>query len=136
MRPETVSFFSFPDLESHCRDSLHFKFESAIFGDVIDPSQAVKVNHSLIEMITITMCASIRGVNDWQNMERLARMKEDWFWMTAHLHSLVGCPHHSLHLCGLAAYDLVEHDRHLHDQIRLDPYRFRLSQYTSTLHTF
>jgi len=49
------------------------------FADVSDPRQQVKVNHSLIEMITIALCASICGVNDWQNVERFAHMKEDWF---------------------------------------------------------
>jgi predicted transposase YbfD/YdcC len=49
------------------------------FENVTDPRQTAKVDHLLIEMITIAMCASICGVNDWQNVERFARMKENWF---------------------------------------------------------
>ena len=49
------------------------------FENITDPRQQTKVNHMLIEMITIAMCASICGVNDWQNVERFARTKEDWF---------------------------------------------------------
>ena len=49
------------------------------FEEVTDPRQTAKVEHSLIEMITIAMCASICGVNDWQNVERFACMKQDWF---------------------------------------------------------
>lgn len=49
------------------------------FEEVTDPRQAAKVEYPLIEMITIAMCASICGVNDWQNVERFAKMKEDWF---------------------------------------------------------
>jgi len=50
-----------------------------IFSALSDPRQNHKVAHRLSDMIAIALCASICGVDTWADVERFARMKEDWF---------------------------------------------------------
>ena len=48
------------------------------FQNLTDPRQEAKVIHSLTEMITIAMCASICGANSWSDVETFAIAKYDW----------------------------------------------------------
>ena len=50
-----------------------------IFRALSDPRQQYKVEHQLGDMIAIALCAVICGVDSWADVERFARMKEDWF---------------------------------------------------------
>ena len=76
------------------------------FENVTEPRQTAKVNHLLIEMITIAMCASICGVNDWQNVERFAHMKEKWFRTFLKLEN--GIPSHDTFTRVFARLDTEE----------------------------
>jgi predicted transposase YbfD/YdcC len=48
------------------------------FGSLKDPRTGRMVNHYLIEIITITICAVICGADDWVAVEEFGRAKEDW----------------------------------------------------------
>lgn len=50
-----------------------------IFSALSDPRQQHKVDHKLSDMIAIALCATICGVDTWADVERFARMKENWF---------------------------------------------------------
>lgn len=49
------------------------------FVDVTDPRVDRGHNHDLLEMIFITLTASICGANGWADVERFAKAKRDWF---------------------------------------------------------
>ena len=50
-----------------------------IFRALSDPRQQAKVDHRLTDMIVIALCAAICGSDSWADVERFARMKENWF---------------------------------------------------------
>jgi len=50
-----------------------------IFRALTDPRQVKKVDHPLTEMMVIALCGAICGVDYWTDLERFARLKEDWF---------------------------------------------------------
>lgn len=50
-----------------------------IFQSLTDPRQKVKVEHGLSDMVAIALCAAICGVDSWADVQRFAKMKEDWF---------------------------------------------------------
>jgi len=50
-----------------------------IFRALTDPRQDKKVEHSLTEMMVIALCGAICGVDYWTDLERFAKLKEDWF---------------------------------------------------------
>lgn len=49
------------------------------FVEVTDPRVDRGRNHNLLEMIFITLTASICGANGWADVERFAKAKRDWF---------------------------------------------------------
>lgn len=49
------------------------------FVDVTDPRTNRGHNHDLLEMIFITLTATICGANSWADVERFARAKRRWF---------------------------------------------------------
>jgi predicted transposase YbfD/YdcC len=52
---------------------------SKTFVNVTDPRVDRGHNHDLLEMIFITLTASICGANGWADVERFAKAKRDWF---------------------------------------------------------
>jgi predicted transposase YbfD/YdcC len=49
------------------------------FRDVKDPRTRRRVEHLLIEIITIAICAVICGADSWVEIEEFGRAKEAWF---------------------------------------------------------
>ncbi len=49
------------------------------FSSVTDPRIQKKIKHKLIDIITITICASICGANDWVSVAHYGQSKMDWF---------------------------------------------------------
>jgi len=49
------------------------------FTAVTDPRIQKKIKHKLIDIITISICASICGANDWVSVEQYGKAKLDWF---------------------------------------------------------
>ena len=49
------------------------------FRDVKDPRTGRRVEHLLIEIITIAICAVICGADSWVEIEEFGRAKEAWF---------------------------------------------------------
>lgn len=49
------------------------------FGEVSDPRRAQGTRHKLLNIITIAICAVICGADNWVEVERYGRAKEDWF---------------------------------------------------------
>jgi predicted transposase YbfD/YdcC len=48
------------------------------FGEVTDPRMKGKIDHILIEIITIAMCAVICGAEGWTDIENFGKRKIDW----------------------------------------------------------
>lgn len=48
------------------------------FAQIEDPRQAHKTAHSLLEIITLTICAVICGANTWVEVETYGRANENW----------------------------------------------------------
>jgi len=49
------------------------------FSKVDDPRVAYLVEHKLIDIITIAVCAVIGGADNWVEVEQFGQEKEDWF---------------------------------------------------------
>lgn len=49
------------------------------FGDVEDPRVEYLVEHKLIDIITIALCAVIAGADNWTEVEQYGHEKQDWF---------------------------------------------------------
>lgn len=49
------------------------------FEGIKDPRQAWKVNHSLLEIIVMTVCAVISGCEHWEDIVDFCRVKASWF---------------------------------------------------------
>lgn len=52
---------------------------TAHFGRVKDPRTGRRVDHFLIEIITIAICAVICGADSWVEIEQFGKAKEKWF---------------------------------------------------------
>ncbi len=62
------------------------------FSDLVDPRMEKKTDHKLIDIIGITICATICGANTWQSVETYGKSKEDWLKKFFELHN--GIPSH------------------------------------------
>lgn len=49
------------------------------FGSLKDPRQIGMIDHKLIDIITLTVCAVICGADDWVGIALFAEAKKDWF---------------------------------------------------------
>jgi DDE_Tnp_1-associated len=48
------------------------------FGALKDPSSQSRIEHKLIDIVMITICATICGVNYWEAIAESGRTKQDW----------------------------------------------------------
>jgi predicted transposase YbfD/YdcC len=48
------------------------------FGELKDPRAAHSIEHQLIDILIITICATICGANDWEAIAQYARTKQEW----------------------------------------------------------
>jgi predicted transposase YbfD/YdcC len=48
------------------------------FGTLKDPRAAHSIEHKLIDILIITICATICGANDWEAIAQYGRTKQDW----------------------------------------------------------
>lgn len=51
---------------------------STYFGNMDDPREQGKVQHKLIDIITIAVCAILCGANNWTGVETYGKEKEEW----------------------------------------------------------
>ena len=49
------------------------------FKELTDPRQAGKIKHNLLEIIVMTICATIAGCDVWEDIVDYCRVKEEWF---------------------------------------------------------
>lgn len=64
------------------------------FAEVKDPRTRRRVEHYLIEIIIITICAVISGADDWVGVEEFGRAKEKWLREKLKLKLPHGIPSH------------------------------------------
>ena len=62
------------------------------FGDIEDPRVEYLVEHKLIDIITIALCAVIAGADNWTEVEQYGHEKQDWFEQSLEL--AAGIPSH------------------------------------------
>jgi predicted transposase YbfD/YdcC len=48
------------------------------FGELKDPRAAHSIEHKLIDILIITICATICGANDWEAIAEYGQTKQDW----------------------------------------------------------
>ena len=48
------------------------------FGELKDPRAAHSIEHKLIDILIITICATICGANDWEAIAQYGRTKQEW----------------------------------------------------------
>ena len=48
------------------------------FGKLKDPRALHSIEHKLIDILIITICATICGANDWEAIAQYGRTKQDW----------------------------------------------------------
>jgi predicted transposase YbfD/YdcC len=48
------------------------------FGELKDPRALHSIEHQLIDILIITICATICGANDWEAIAQYGRTKQDW----------------------------------------------------------
>jgi predicted transposase YbfD/YdcC len=48
------------------------------FGGLKDPRSSSRIEHKLIDILIITICATICGANDWEAIAEYGRTKQDW----------------------------------------------------------
>jgi hypothetical protein len=48
------------------------------FGKLKDPRAVYRIEHKLIDILIITICATICGANDWEAIAEYGRTKQDW----------------------------------------------------------
>jgi predicted transposase YbfD/YdcC len=65
---------------------------SRCFVNISDPREEVKTQHSLLDILTIVLCAVIGGAEDFYDIEEFAKCKEVFFRTFLDLHS--GIPSH------------------------------------------
>jgi predicted transposase YbfD/YdcC len=70
------------DLQAHAQKALEsVEVKTSIsehFGALSDPRKGGMVEHRLIDIITITVCAVIGGANNWVEVELFGRRRQDW----------------------------------------------------------
>lgn len=49
------------------------------FGDIDDPRAEERVDHKLIDILVITICAVVGGANDWDEVVIFGEAKAEWF---------------------------------------------------------
>ena len=49
------------------------------FETIEDPRQQWKIEHDLLEIIVMTICAVISGCEYWEEIADFCRVKEQWF---------------------------------------------------------
>ena len=64
------------------------------FKELTDPRQAGKIKHNLLEIIVMTICATIAGCDVWEDIADYCRVKEAWFRDALHMHLENGVPSH------------------------------------------
>ena len=52
------------------------------FSTLSDPRIQPKTYHKLIDIIVITLCAVISGADNWVEIVRFGRAKEEWFGLS------------------------------------------------------
>ena len=50
----------------------------AHFGELKDPRATYRIEHKLIDIVIITICATICGANDWEAIAQYGQTKQDW----------------------------------------------------------
>lgn len=50
-----------------------------VFVGIVDPRQAKKVEHDLVELLVIAVCGVLAGADDFVEIEEWAKEKHDWF---------------------------------------------------------
>jgi hypothetical protein len=48
------------------------------FGVLSDPRAAHRIEHQLMDILIITICATICGANDWEAIAEYGRTKQEW----------------------------------------------------------
>jgi predicted transposase YbfD/YdcC len=48
------------------------------FGALKDPRSPSRIEHKLIDILIMTICATICGANDWEAIAEYGRTKQDW----------------------------------------------------------
>jgi predicted transposase YbfD/YdcC len=48
------------------------------FGELKDPRSSYRIEHKLIDILIITICATICGANDWEAIAEYGRTKQEW----------------------------------------------------------
>ena len=48
------------------------------FSSLTDPRIRLKTKHKLIDIIIITVCATICGADDWTEIEAYGKHKQEW----------------------------------------------------------
>lgn len=48
------------------------------FGSLKDPRSPYRIEHKLIDILIITICATICGANDWEAVAEYGRTKQEW----------------------------------------------------------
>ena len=48
------------------------------FGALKDPRSSYRIEHKLIDILIITICATICGANNWEAIAEYGRTKQDW----------------------------------------------------------
>jgi len=51
----------------------------SFFEDLPDPRVIGRCDHKLLDIVAITICAVISGLDEWEDIVDYAKMKEDWF---------------------------------------------------------
>ena len=66
------------------------------FKTLPDPRMEAKCDHLLIDIISLSICATIAGANDWEAIETFGKSKEMW------LRQWLELP------CGIPSHDTIE----------------------------
>ena len=77
-----------------------------VFVCLHDPRQAKKVDHDLVEMLVVAICAVLAGADDFVEIEEWAKEKLDWFRQYLRLEN--GIPSHDTFGRVFAAIDAEE----------------------------
>lgn len=77
-----------------------------VFVGLHDPRQAKKVDHDLVEMLVVSVCAVVAGADDFVEIEEWAKEKLDWFRQYLTLEN--GIPSHDTFGRVFAAIDAEE----------------------------
>ena len=64
------------------------------FSEFTDARQAGKVQHNLLEIVVMTICAVIAGCDVWEDIADFCRVKESWFKGSLHMRLSNGIASH------------------------------------------